>query len=158
MRGIQIVMVLKIPEKLLGVMTVLGSLLLNVLSGNIMNWGALLPYVTSYLSSTNSTVSSSLVYDTQPFSMVAEVLGAMIAPTLSKKLGVRLYLLLGGLLISVAYLLSSVISTPCLFVLVYSGFLGIGTGIICVSLVGSTSLSPKAKSLASSCLGTEVLV
>ena len=139
-------MTLANSKKANGIMTVIGGLLLNFISGNIMNWGALLPYVTSYLSSTNSNVSSSLVYDTQPFSMVAEVLGAMIAPTLSKKLGVRLCLLLGGLLISVAYLLSSVISTPCLFVLAYSGFLGIGTGIICVtSLQPSWEYFPESK-------------
>jgi len=133
-------------EKLPGVMTVLGGLLLNMLAGNLNNWGALLPYVTSYLSSTNPQVSSSLVYNAQPFSFLAENLGVMLAPVISRKLGVRICLLLGGLLVAAAYLACSVISNPHVLVLAYSLCLGIGGGMISItSLWPSWEYFPESK-------------
>ena len=130
-------MTLANSKKANGIMTVIGGLLLNFISGNIMNCGALLPYAASYLSSTDSGANSSLVYDAQSFSLISEILGTAVAPILSRKLGVRLCLLLGGSLVSAAYLLCSATSDPYLFVFGYSGLLGVGAGIISI-----TSLQP----------------
>mmetsp|Transcript_13953 Transcript_13953/g.20410 ORF Transcript_13953/g.20410 Transcript_13953/m.20410 type:complete len:423 (-) Transcript_13953:1095-2363(-) len=134
--------------KLKGLFTVVGGVLLNMVAGNLNNWGAISPYVTSYLASENHWVNSSMVYNALPYSFLGENLGVMAAPYLCRKLGIRTCLLVAGLMMGVAYLLCSVISSPHVFIGCYSVLVGVGGGMLTVtSMWPSWDYYPESKGM-----------
>eukprot|EP00361_Fabrea_salina_P005476 CAMPEP_0202437888 /NCGR_PEP_ID=MMETSP1345-20130828/31352_1 /ASSEMBLY_ACC=CAM_ASM_000843 /TAXON_ID=342563 /ORGANISM="Fabrea Fabrea salina" /LENGTH=241 /DNA_ID=CAMNT_0049051847 /DNA_START=82 /DNA_END=804 /DNA_ORIENTATION=- len=114
-------------------MTVLGGMILNCVAGNLNNWGALFPYVYSSLSSFDPQVTSTSVYNAQPFSFLAENIGVMSAPYISRLLGIRACLFLGGIMMAGGYLLCSVIQNVHLLVLSYAFLVGIGSGMVSIT-------------------------
>jgi len=123
----------KIRERLPAIMTVLGGMILNCVAGNLNNWGALFPYVYSNLSSFDPQVTSTSVYNAQPFSFLAENIGVMSAPYISRLLGIRACLFLGGIMMAGGYLLCSVIQNVHLLVLSYAFSVGIGSGMVSIT-------------------------
>jgi len=60
-------MLRKILESKEGILAVLGGVLLNLVSGNISNWGSIYPYVGSFLASKQKELTYSTMPSPFPF-------------------------------------------------------------------------------------------
>ena len=124
-------------EHLQGISSVLGCFIFMTIAGNIITWGSIYSYVTSFLLSVDDSVTSSQVYLSSPLSYLTELLGVMLAPVLSKRFGTRVCLLLGGLVMGSGFIIMSRTNDVRVLVGSYSLLFGTGAGI-----VTSTAMRP----------------
>lgn len=113
-----------------GIAAVCGAFTLNVLAGNFNNWGALSPYITSYLHSYDSSVTNSAVYLASPCGLIGDLIGVFCAPYLKRAIGVKLTLLLGVCLLAGGLFICSVATNLWVLVLGYGLTFGFGTGTV----------------------------
>ena len=148
-------MLRKILESKEGILAVLGGVLLNLISGNISNWGSIYPYVGSFLASKQKGLTYSKVYNAQPFSFLFENLGVFLGPLLVRNWGLKSCLLLGGALMSGAFILSSSAESAEFLVGVYSSMFGVGAGLVTINtLLPGWKHFPNSKGFVTGCIMT----
>ena len=120
-------------QTLLGICTLIGGILLNIVAGNLLTWGMIYPYIGSYLRSLDSSVSFSEVYSALPLSFLIENIGVFAAPFLIRIGGTRKTLLEGGALTSLSFMICSLLKSSTAVVWTYAVLFGTGAGIITIT-------------------------
>jgi MFS family permease len=113
----------------------IGLFLIRCIIGTKNTWGTISPYAISYFHSLDNTFSLTILSSVVGFAYVSEGLILLASSTIQKAIGTRFVLLIAIVCVSCAFLLSSFTTNPIVFVIVYSGLHGAGSGLTFMVIV-----------------------
>lgn len=102
-----------------------------MVAGSVLAWGNISPYIVSYYqNAVDPSSSKNQFYAVQPMAMGFTIFAFPVGMKLAATKGSRLPILIGGVLIAIATLITSFGVSPFLFLMIYGAAFGVGKGFI----------------------------
>lgn len=112
-----------------------GLFLIRSIIGTQSFWGIISPYAISYFYGLDNNLSPEFLSSVIPYSYSIEGLSVVISSTVQKAIGTKYTLLISVLFICGSFFISSFITNPYLFAIVYGGMSGAASGLTMVVIV-----------------------